>query len=91
MSYIEFYNDALDHLDLIQEYRTWQVPDKQDTFSYCQYPFMLSIVAKRHILTKVNIIMYAYIYIEVIGLQFAPLLKWHVFIMVSDTYAYKGW
>ncbi|XP_018008097.1 probable E3 ubiquitin-protein ligase HECTD2 [Hyalella azteca] len=52
ISYTEFYNDALDHLDLIQEYRSWQMPEKYDTFSYCQYPFMLSIVAKRHILTK---------------------------------------
>ncbi|KAF2355382.1 HECT domain [Trinorchestia longiramus] len=52
ISYTEFYNDALDHLDLIQEYRSWQMPGRFDTFSYCQYPFMLSIVAKRHILTK---------------------------------------
>ncbi|KAA0203197.1 hypothetical protein HAZT_HAZT005821 [Hyalella azteca] len=32
ISYTEFYNDALDHLDLIQEYRSWQMPEKT-TFS----------------------------------------------------------
>ncbi|XP_076066070.1 putative E3 ubiquitin-protein ligase HECTD2 [Oratosquilla oratoria] len=52
LHYTEFYNHALDHLDLMAEYRTWQVPEKPDSFSYCQYPFILSIVAKRHILTK---------------------------------------
>ncbi|XP_064101455.1 probable E3 ubiquitin-protein ligase HECTD2 [Macrobrachium nipponense] len=52
LHYTEFYNHALDHLDLMSEYRTWQVPDKPDSFSFCQYPFILSIVAKRHILTK---------------------------------------
>ena len=31
-----------------------QNPDKPGQFSYCQYPFILSIVAKRHILTKVS-------------------------------------
>ncbi|XP_069974942.1 probable E3 ubiquitin-protein ligase HECTD2 [Penaeus vannamei] len=52
LHYTEFYNHALDHLDLMTEYRTWQLPEKPDSFSYCQYPFILSIVAKRHILTK---------------------------------------
>ena len=41
-------------LTLFQEYYTWQNPDKPGQFSYCQYPFILSIVAKRHILTKVG-------------------------------------
>ncbi|XP_069157582.1 probable E3 ubiquitin-protein ligase HECTD2 [Procambarus clarkii] len=52
LHYTEFYNHALDHLDLMSEYRTWQLPDRPDSFSFCQYPFILSIVAKRHILTK---------------------------------------
>ncbi|KAK8397421.1 hypothetical protein O3P69_004868 [Scylla paramamosain] len=52
LHYTEFYNHALDHLDLMGEYKLWQVPDKPDSFSFCQYPFILSIVAKRHILTK---------------------------------------
>ena len=44
--------------NIIQEYYTWQNPDKPGQFSYCQYPFILSIVAKRHILTKVIIILH---------------------------------
>jgi hypothetical protein len=38
----------------MQEYWRWQSPERPGQFSYCQYPFMLSIVAKRIILTKVN-------------------------------------
>ncbi|CAL8078252.1 unnamed protein product [Orchesella dallaii] len=52
LHYSEFYNSALDHVDLMQEYWRWQSPDRPGQFSYCQYPFMLSIVAKRIILTK---------------------------------------
>ena len=51
--YTEFYNDALDHLDLLSEYRRWQGGERGRGFSFCQYPFVLSIVAKRFILTKV--------------------------------------
>jgi len=54
LHYSEFYNSALDHVDLMQEYWRWQSPDRPGQFSYCQYPFMLSIVGKRIILTKVN-------------------------------------
>ena len=39
-------------MDLMQEYYTWQNPERANQFSYCQYPFILSIVAKQHILTK---------------------------------------
>ena len=48
----EFYNESLDHLDLMQEYYNWQNPSKPGQFSYCQYPFVISIVGKRNILTK---------------------------------------
>jgi hypothetical protein len=48
----ELYNMALDHVDLLREYCMWQsTPNK---FSYCQFPFLLSIAAKRYILTKVR-------------------------------------
>ncbi|CAG0888791.1 unnamed protein product [Darwinula stevensoni] len=50
--YTDFYNSALDHLDLMDEYMSWQAPERPDRFSFCQYPFILSIVAKRYILTK---------------------------------------
>lgn len=52
LDYTEFYNVSLDHMDLMAEYYAWQNPDRPGQFSYCQYPFILSIVAKRHILTK---------------------------------------
>ena len=52
LDYTEFYNVSLDHMDLMAEYYAWQNPDRPGQFSYCQYPFVLSIVAKRHILTK---------------------------------------
>lgn len=55
VSYTEFYNSTLDHIDLMKEYLTWQSPDRPGQFSYCQYPFILSIAAKRFILTKVHI------------------------------------
>ncbi|KAG8282825.1 putative E3 ubiquitin-protein ligase HTD2 [Homalodisca vitripennis] len=50
LDYTEFYNSALDHVDLMQDYFNWQSHSGQ--FAYCQYPFILSIVAKRIILTK---------------------------------------
>jgi hypothetical protein len=54
LDYTEFYNSALDHMDLMQDYFNWQSPQHPGQFSYCQYPFILSIVAKRIILTKVT-------------------------------------
>ncbi|KAG8223038.1 hypothetical protein J437_LFUL001360 [Ladona fulva] len=52
--YTDLYNSALDHLDLMNEFFVWQngSQNPQREFSYCQYPFLLSIVAKRSILTK---------------------------------------
>ncbi|KAL1122994.1 hypothetical protein AAG570_003318 [Ranatra chinensis] len=52
LDYTEFYNCALDHVDLMQDYFNWQNPQRHAQFSYCQYPFILSILAKRIILTK---------------------------------------
>ncbi|XP_046990929.1 probable E3 ubiquitin-protein ligase HECTD2 [Schistocerca americana] len=52
LDYTDFYNSALDHVDLMQDYFNWQSPQRPGQFSYCQYPFILSIVAKRIILTK---------------------------------------
>lgn len=53
VAYTEFYNSTLDHIDLMKEYLTWQSPERPGQFSFCQYPFILSIAAKRYILTKV--------------------------------------
>ncbi|XP_074602235.1 putative E3 ubiquitin-protein ligase HECTD2 isoform X3 [Brevipalpus obovatus] len=52
VQYTEFYNSALDHINLIAEYHRWQNPSKHNKFSYCQFPFILSIVAKKTIFQK---------------------------------------
>ncbi|XP_023244373.1 probable E3 ubiquitin-protein ligase HECTD2 [Centruroides sculpturatus] len=52
INYTEFYNSALDHINLMAEYYRWQNPSKHHKFSYCQYPFILSIVAKKTILQR---------------------------------------
>lgn len=69
VNYTEFYNYALDHINLMSEYYKWQnvAPNHSHLsdleldsdrrtnscrFSYCQYPFILSIVAKKTIMQK---------------------------------------
>ncbi|XP_025415206.1 probable E3 ubiquitin-protein ligase HECTD2 [Sipha flava] len=52
LHFTELYNSALDHIDLMRDYYNWQSFEPYECFSYCQYPFILSIVAKRIILTK---------------------------------------
>uniref|UniRef100_A0A2C9MAF0 HECT-type E3 ubiquitin transferase n=1 Tax=Biomphalaria glabrata TaxID=6526 RepID=A0A2C9MAF0_BIOGL len=52
VQYSEFYNSTLDHLDLMAEYYAWQNPSSHAGFSFCQYPFILSIAAKKSILQK---------------------------------------
>ncbi|KAF4519049.1 hypothetical protein B566_EDAN001635 [Ephemera danica] len=50
LHFSELYNMALDHVDLLREYYVWQSSPQR--FSFCQFPFMLSLAAKRYILTK---------------------------------------
>lgn len=52
VSFVDFYNVTLDNLDLMQEYAAWQDPTSAGGFSFCQYPFILSISAKRSILQR---------------------------------------
>ena len=53
ISYEEFYIKRLDRLDLIREYFKWQqIEHAEYGFSFCQYPFILSIDAKRKILER---------------------------------------
>lgn len=48
-----FYNHSLDHIDLLSEYYSWQNPGaNSNKFSFCQYPFTLSLAAKRFIMQK---------------------------------------
>ncbi|CAI9733271.1 probable E3 ubiquitin-protein ligase HECTD2 [Octopus vulgaris] len=48
----DFYNDHLEQLDLLAEYYKWQSVSSNGGFSFCQYPFILSISAKRTILQR---------------------------------------
>lgn len=43
-----FYNTLLDYSDLVADFETWE--SRSPKFSFCQYPFFLSIWAKIHIL-----------------------------------------
>jgi E3 ubiquitin-protein ligase HECTD2 len=43
-----FYNTLLDYADLVADFETWE--SRSSKFSFCQYPFFLSIYAKIHIL-----------------------------------------
>lgn len=43
-----FYNTLLDYSDLIADFEVWE--SKGSKFSFCQYPFLLSIWAKIHIM-----------------------------------------
>ncbi|KAI9834357.1 MAG: putative E3 ubiquitin-protein ligase [Thelocarpon superellum] len=44
----DFYNSLLDYSDLIADFESWEL--KRGKFSFCQYPFFLSIWAKIHIM-----------------------------------------
>lgn len=44
----DFYNSMIDYADLIDDFESWE--SKRSKFSFCQYPFLLSIWAKTHIL-----------------------------------------
>ncbi|KAJ6156752.1 hypothetical protein N7497_005637 [Penicillium chrysogenum] len=43
-----FYNTLLDYSDLVTDFETWEA--KSSKFTFCQYPFLLSIWAKIHIM-----------------------------------------
>ncbi|KAK5092392.1 putative E3 ubiquitin-protein ligase [Lithohypha guttulata] len=43
-----FYNSMLDHADLVADFEAWETTKTK--FTFCQYPFFLSIWAKIHIL-----------------------------------------
>jgi len=45
-----FYCDAIDKLDLMREYETWQ--RQLGRFSFCQYPFLMSLGSKRFLMQK---------------------------------------
>nr|XP_009933995.1 PREDICTED: probable E3 ubiquitin-protein ligase HECTD2 [Opisthocomus hoazin] len=53
ISYTDFYNSTLDHIDLMEEYHNWQCyANSHSRFSFCQYPFIISIAAKKVIIQR---------------------------------------
>ncbi|XP_034786972.1 probable E3 ubiquitin-protein ligase HECTD2 isoform X1 [Pan paniscus] len=50
--YTDFYNSTLDHIDLMEEYHTWQNFGNSHRFSFCQYPFVISVAAKKIIIQR---------------------------------------
>ncbi|KID95744.1 hect, partial [Metarhizium majus ARSEF 297] len=44
----DFYNSMIDYADLVSDFESWE--SKRSKFSFCQYPFLMSIWAKTHIL-----------------------------------------
>ncbi|XP_028845805.1 probable E3 ubiquitin-protein ligase HECTD2 isoform X2 [Denticeps clupeoides] len=52
LSYTDFYNITLDHIDIMGEYRTWQYHGNSSKFSFCQFPFILSAAVKKAIIQK---------------------------------------
>uniref|UniRef100_A0A2I3SK65 Probable E3 ubiquitin-protein ligase HECTD2 n=1 Tax=Pan troglodytes TaxID=9598 RepID=A0A2I3SK65_PANTR len=51
--YTDFYNSTLDHIDLMEEYHTWQnFGNSHSRFSFCQYPFVISVAAKKIIIQR---------------------------------------
>ncbi|GFP54122.1 probable E3 ubiquitin-protein ligase mug30 [Trichoderma asperellum] len=44
----DFYNSMIDYADLVEDFESWE--SRRSKFSFCQYPFLLSIWAKTHIL-----------------------------------------
>ncbi|XP_048362006.1 probable E3 ubiquitin-protein ligase HECTD2 [Sphaerodactylus townsendi] len=50
--YTDFYNSTLDHIDLMEEYHNWQCYGNSQRFSFCQYPFIISIAAKKVIIQR---------------------------------------
>ncbi|XP_065602068.1 probable E3 ubiquitin-protein ligase HECTD2 isoform X2 [Cyrtonyx montezumae] len=52
ISYTDFYNSTLDHIDLMEEYHNWQCYGNSHRFSFCQYPFIISIAAKKVIIQR---------------------------------------
>ncbi|XP_048843738.1 probable E3 ubiquitin-protein ligase HECTD2 isoform X2 [Brienomyrus brachyistius] len=47
----DLYNLTLDHIDIMEDYQTWQ-SHGSSRFSFCQFPFILSIVTKKNIIQR---------------------------------------
>uniref|UniRef100_A0A1A8H3E8 HECT-type E3 ubiquitin transferase n=1 Tax=Nothobranchius korthausae TaxID=1143690 RepID=A0A1A8H3E8_9TELE len=52
MPFTDFYNITLEHIDFMEDYRTWQNYGNSNRFSFCQFPFILPTVVKKAIIQK---------------------------------------
>ncbi|KAM4607024.1 putative E3 ubiquitin-protein ligase HECTD2 [Polymixia lowei] len=52
MPFTDFYNITLEHIDFMEQYRTWQNHGNSNRFSFCQFPFILSTVVKKAIIQR---------------------------------------
>ncbi|XP_053292088.1 probable E3 ubiquitin-protein ligase HECTD2 isoform X1 [Pleuronectes platessa] len=52
MPFTDFYNITVEHIDFMEDYRTWQNYGNSNRFSFCQFPFILSTVVKKAIIQK---------------------------------------
>ncbi|CAL8258970.1 unnamed protein product [Lota lota] len=52
MSFTEFYSLTLEQVDIMEQYRIWQLHGNSHKFSFCQYPFILSSVVKKEIIQR---------------------------------------
>ncbi|KAJ3610522.1 hypothetical protein NHX12_022614 [Muraenolepis orangiensis] len=52
LSFTDFYSVTLEHVDIMEQYRTWQRHGNSNKFSFCQYPFILSSVVKKEIIQR---------------------------------------
>ncbi|XP_015194984.1 probable E3 ubiquitin-protein ligase HECTD2 [Lepisosteus oculatus] len=50
--FTDFYNSSLDHIDIMEDYQTWQCYGNSQRFSFCQFPFILSIGAKKMVIQR---------------------------------------
>ncbi|XP_072335133.1 probable E3 ubiquitin-protein ligase HECTD2 isoform X1 [Scyliorhinus torazame] len=50
--FMDLYNSTLDHIDLMEEYHIWQCYRNSHRFSFCQFPFILSLAAKKVIIQR---------------------------------------
>ncbi|XP_072095846.1 probable E3 ubiquitin-protein ligase HECTD2 [Mobula birostris] len=50
--FMDFYNSTLDHIDLMEDFHTWQCCGNSHRFTFCQFPFILSLAAKKVIIQR---------------------------------------
>ncbi|KAJ8406827.1 hypothetical protein AAFF_G00297430 [Aldrovandia affinis] len=52
ISFTDFYNLTLDHIDIMEDYHTWQSHGNSNRFSFCQFPFILSTAVKKAVIQR---------------------------------------